>query len=83
MRDDVRKRRACEELEATLGVADGGSGRRREEPEEEVEGVHEEFADEGTLRLGKGGVSVESGSASIPAPSFLWGGEGLVCREEG
>ena len=45
----VRQGGAGEELEAALGVADAGGGRRRHETEEEVEGVHEEVAEFGAL----------------------------------
>lgn len=52
VRHDVRQRRAAEELEPALSVADAGGGRGREEAEEDVEGVHEGVADEGALRGG-------------------------------
>lgn len=44
--DDVRERRTREELEAALGIADSGRGGRSEKAEEEMEGVHEEVAEE-------------------------------------
>lgn len=50
VRDDVRERVAGEELEAALSVFDGGGGRGRHEAEEQMEGVHEEVAEFGTLR---------------------------------
>lgn len=47
--DDVGEGGSGEEFEAALRVADGGGGGRGEDSEEEMEGVHEEVAEEGAL----------------------------------
>lgn len=74
VRDDVGQGRAREELEAALGIADGGGGGRGEESDKEVEGAHEEVAEVGSLVAGKN-LSNVSGASS-------WSGEGFHQRRK-